>query len=218
MESNIELKHTELGKDYWSENAVYADFLSEKYDLLVPARGEADTMHGELIRCFSRLVYEHCNNGNCNANDGNMADDDCSNCYGDGKVRCDECYGDGYVECDECDGDDENCSECDGSGNKECEQCNGDGETECDECLGCGVIYDAYDDPEIDSYYENILHFLEMNLPNGYDLVEPIRQIILNFPSDFSDETMHEYSKLGDAVAHRVLTTENEKREINECE
>ena len=51
---------------YWDENAKYSSDLKRLTDLHMPDSGEAATVEGELIRIANRLVYEHCNNGNCN--------------------------------------------------------------------------------------------------------------------------------------------------------
>jgi hypothetical protein len=89
-----ELQFTPKGKNYWNEDAEYAKFLMDKFDELVPAQGEADTVHGEAVRSFHRLVYEHCNNGNCNAQEVEYEEDDCNSCYGsDDEYECDECCG-----------------------------------------------------------------------------------------------------------------------------
>ena len=76
-------KLTTLPKNsYWNETGAYQKEYNELYDKLVPAKGEAKTLHGELIRCGSRLVYEFYNNGNWNV----MNDD------GDGYVSINGFY------------------------------------------------------------------------------------------------------------------------------
>jgi hypothetical protein len=201
------LKHTEVGKSYWAGNAAYSEFLDAKFNELVPDNGNAETVHGELVRAISRLVYEHCNNGNGNSRDAEWEDDDCGSCNGDGKQNCQSCYGDGEEECEDCDGD--GCGKCGDTGVEDCIACSGTGEEDCDECLGAGVLFEEIEVPFIDDYYDEMLRFLEFNLENGSKLVQPLRDIILHSPSDFSDEVMHKYSLVGDAVAHTVLTTEN---------
>ncbi len=97
---------TQLGKSYWDENGVYQKEYDELYTQLVPDRGEADTVHGEMIRCVSRLFYDYCNNGNCNVLDGGPQSytEICDECGGSGyydedeEEQCNYCYGDGYVE------------------------------------------------------------------------------------------------------------------------
>jgi hypothetical protein len=54
---------------YWVGDDPRAKKLSDLYDTLVPQVGEADTMHGELIRIFNKHDYEIYNNGG-----GNMWD------------------------------------------------------------------------------------------------------------------------------------------------
>ena len=52
---------------YWDNNGAYQKEGKELYAKFVPAEGAAETTHGELIRGITRLFYEYCNNGNCNA-------------------------------------------------------------------------------------------------------------------------------------------------------
>lgn len=52
---------------YWNHNGAYQTEGDALYEKLVPARGAAETVHGELIRGINRLTYEYLNNGNCNA-------------------------------------------------------------------------------------------------------------------------------------------------------
>ena len=63
------MKITELGNSYWNETGAYQNAYQQLYDKLVPSSGNAKTLNGELIRAISRLFYEYCNNGNCNAVD-----------------------------------------------------------------------------------------------------------------------------------------------------
>lgn len=42
----------------------------------VPDNGPSKTIEGELIRAVGRLVYEYCNNGNCNAGEPEYDEDD----------------------------------------------------------------------------------------------------------------------------------------------
>jgi len=106
----MEKRITQPGKSYWSESGAYQEEHDRLWAELVPPSGSCDTIHGELIRATSRLFYEFCNNGNCNAIEVEMGR--CSSCGGDGQVDS------GY------DGDDEedtyeDCSWCDGSGEEE---------------------------------------------------------------------------------------------------
>lgn len=96
--ATIEKKQCDLTQHYWNNNGVYQDLYDSMWQSLVPASDSASTMHGELIRCISRLYYDFCNNGNCNAID--VEQDDCSYCDGLG-----------YEDVDS----DESCSRCDGN-------------------------------------------------------------------------------------------------------
>ena len=61
------MRHTENGNSYWNNNGAYSKELLELYNKLVPDTGDAQTVHGELVRAVSRLGYEYYNNGNRNA-------------------------------------------------------------------------------------------------------------------------------------------------------
>lgn len=65
----MELQRTELGKSYWNQTGVYQKEYDELWGKLVPGVGQAETLHGELLRGASRLGYEYYNNGNGNARD-----------------------------------------------------------------------------------------------------------------------------------------------------
>jgi len=97
------LQTTELGKSYWAETGVYQKQYSELYEKHVPASGMAKTLNGELIRAISRLFYEYCNNGNCNA---------CHVEYATEEYTCHDCHGTGYYDEDE----EDECTTCYGSG------------------------------------------------------------------------------------------------------
>lgn len=106
----MEKRNTPAGQSYWNNNGAYQEEHDRLWEELVPSSGSASTIHGELIRAASRLFYEFCNNGNCNAIE--VETGRCSQCGGDGQVDS------GY------DGDDEedtyeDCSWCDGSGEEE---------------------------------------------------------------------------------------------------
>ena len=102
----LEAKNTtELGNSYWSNNGVYQKQFDELYKKFVPASGEADTIHGEMIRAVNRLTYDFCNNGNCNVLEYEQD-------------TCEECGGSGYIDNDDEDGI-EDCYCCDGEGTEQ---------------------------------------------------------------------------------------------------
>lgn len=96
----MERKVTPQGKSYWGDDGAYSKEFHELWDKLVPKEGEADNVHGELIRCFSHLNYEAFNNGNGNAVE-------------EIKEDCPSCHGGGWEEPDE-DGEREDCHYCGG--------------------------------------------------------------------------------------------------------
>lgn len=109
METKTQKLETPLGKSYWANDGAYQFDMDRLYDKLVPASGESETIHGEMIRAVSRLFYEYCNNGNCNALDREK--ESCNQCGGYG-------YEENYTDEDE-EQETEDCSWCDGSGEDE---------------------------------------------------------------------------------------------------
>ncbi len=55
-----------VDSQFWNHNHPLSDKNSELYSKLVPSEGQADTMHGELLRMTNRFVYDVFNNGLCN--------------------------------------------------------------------------------------------------------------------------------------------------------
>ena len=106
----MEKRITQPGKSYWSESGAYQEEHDRLWAELVPSSGSCGTIHGELVRATSRLFYEFCNNGNCNAIE--VETRRCPHCGGDGQVDS------GYTGDDEEDTY-EDCSWCDGSGEAE---------------------------------------------------------------------------------------------------
>ena len=107
----MEKRHTPAGQSYWKDSGAYQEEHDRLWKELVPSSGSCDTLHGELIRATSRLFYEFCNNGNCNAIEVEMGR--CSHCGGDGEEfshvddegedvyeDCSWCYGSGEEEGD----------------------------------------------------------------------------------------------------------------------
>ena len=87
------MRHTENGNSYWNNNGAYSKELLELYNKLVPDSGNAQTVHGELVRAVSWLGYEYYN-GNRNACDPYYADpeydvDDNGEeyCINDGEIK-----------------------------------------------------------------------------------------------------------------------------------
>lgn len=58
---------TDMGKSYWDGNGAYSKEYGDLWNNLVPDKGSAKTINGELVRAIGRLNYEYYNNGNCNA-------------------------------------------------------------------------------------------------------------------------------------------------------
>jgi len=181
---------TELGKSYWGQDASYSEQYKELYDKLVPSEGEAETQHGEMLRCISRLIYDYNNNGNCNVLDINylteMNDAICFECNGNGQV-------------DEYDDEGEIIEE-------ECENCCGEGYFEEDEEVIDGII--------INPYYQDMINYLEGNLKNSKNI-----KLLQNFlisdeyiiGYDFNDKHSNIYDLVMDDVMYEILTTENKK-------
>jgi len=198
MENTLEQLWTAKDKSYWADTGAYDELMTKMYEDLVPSRGKALTVHGELIRAFSRLSYDYGNNGNCNAVEVETFDEDeydtCHNCDGDGQV-----YNYDYDE-------DETLDEY-----FECNECGGDGEI---------VRVETYDgDHVITSLYQELIDFIEANLPRDKrKYVQALEEFLTNKSHGygtykFSDDEFRVYNELGDVIMHEVLSTEN--KEIN---
>ncbi|MFW9951021.1 MAG: hypothetical protein ACFFKA_12965 [Candidatus Thorarchaeota archaeon] len=202
----MEKRTTLKGKSYWNDNGAYQKEYDEKWALLVPAQGECSTIHGEMIRAAGRLLYEFCNNGNCNAIEVDTEWEECEECDGTGyqKEECQFCNGSGEVEDDE--GDTDECKDCDG---------NGEVDQDCDICGGeCGE--DKHGDPYITGYYLQIIQFLEKHLEDTRSLDK-----LVEFMEDpnrgysnykFDDYEMGIYNSLIDDIVYQVLTSEDKSR------
>ena len=74
--SNIEMKNSKVGESYWNDNGAYNAVQLELYNKLVPSMGEADSIHGEVLRCANALYWDYFNNGNGNAREEIAVDSD----------------------------------------------------------------------------------------------------------------------------------------------
>lgn len=93
--SNVKMKNTLKGNSYWNDTGAYNELQKEYFDKLVPSSGEANTIHGEVLRCANRIYYEYFNNGNGNARN-EIYDDSCTGYCNDDEDNY-ECYcGDEY--------------------------------------------------------------------------------------------------------------------------
>ena len=52
----MEKKQTPKGKSYWDNSGVYQKEYDALYERLVPAQGEANSVHGEMIRSISKII------------------------------------------------------------------------------------------------------------------------------------------------------------------
>lgn len=194
MEKTVEKLSTPDGKSYWDKCGIYQKELDKLYAKLVPDSGEANTIHGEMIRSASRLFYDFCNNGNCNVVSRETV-------YETETKSCDECNGSGEVYADD---DDENeemktCPECGGSGREEYEE-----------------EYDG--DIVISDYYQDMIDFLDKHLINKkviVNLLALLHNKSLEYGKySYDNKEMKVYNELCDEVVYQCLTTENQKREI----
>ncbi len=96
-----QIKFTKVGKNYWESTGAYQEEYDRLWDELVPSRGSAQTINGELIRTISRLTHDFYNNGN-----GNVVEME--------REDCDECGGSGWTYATHKDEEDEDCQWCGG--------------------------------------------------------------------------------------------------------
>ena len=180
--TTIEKKETPLGKSYWANNGAYQVDRERLYDKLVPSSGDAPTIHGEMIRSVSRLFYDYCNNGNCNAVDIKMEE-------------CHQCGGCGYEEFydgNEEDGGEEECR------TEDCHWCDGSGQDE-------GESF-------VTEYYQEMLDFLFefLNDKKCVNSLEDFMINGAGYSRyKFDEKEMDVYNKVVDAVMYQVLTTNN---------
>lgn len=179
--TTIEKKETPLGKSYWANNGAYQVDRERLYDKLVPSSGYAPTIHGEMIRSVSRLFYDFCNNGNCNAVDTKM--EECHQCGGCG-------YEEFYDVVDE-DGEEECRTE-------DCHWCDGSGQDE-----GESFVTEYYQE-----MLDFLNEFLNDNKCVG-SLEDFMIKGAGYSRYKFDDAEMDVYNKVVDAVMYQVLTTEN---------
>lgn len=64
------------GSNYWNGEGVYRKEFTELTEKLMKPCGRCDTLQGEVVRAANRLYYEYFNNGNCNAVNIEVRDDE----------------------------------------------------------------------------------------------------------------------------------------------
>jgi len=182
----MEKRTTPAGNTYWDENGAYQKELDKLYNKLVPMSGDAETVHGELVRVVNRLYYEYCNNGNCNAVEVDYVDQE-------------------YT-----------CYNCDGTGNRDYHDHETDEweSVECDDCYGDGYQYEEEEgDRYMSSYYDRMLDFIRDHVSNSYPVVDALERFILNGPGysnyQFNAAEYEYYNDVVDTVMHYVLNSEN---------
>jgi hypothetical protein len=179
---------TPKGQSYWNNTGIY----QKEYGILkelVPSSGEADSVHGEMIRCVGRLYYDFCNNGNCNAIDHIVETEthDCSECNGSGEVeeRNDE------------------------TGETEM--------VSCGDCCGSGEYEEDTDgDAFINPFFKKMIDFLRQKVSDK-TVIDNLEAFMLDNSKGyaqykFDDEEMNVYDLLTDEVVYICLTTQNESR------
>lgn len=176
----------ETRTSYWDSNGKYQETYDQLWGELVPDSGEAETEEGELIRIGGRLFYEYCNNGNCNAAEREVMQEE-EPCYA--------CGGTGEEENDYYDPDDEECHE--------------EEMTECTECGGDCYTYEEVDgDLEMSEYYGDMVDKL-MVIPEIADEAIAVRELILNpklhYNYNYDQKEMDVYNRLMDKIIEYVM-------------
>jgi hypothetical protein len=173
-------KETQKGNSYWNQTGAYQKEYDQLWKQLVPSNGTSSTVIGELIRCGGRLLYEYCNNGNCNAVETEY-ETDVTICY------C--CNGTGKVE----------------EYDYETDQ---DTEVICQDCYGYGEIEeDVEGNKFITDYYKDMLSFLKLNMDNKKTVLNLEKFMLgtLGYSSyTFNDDEMKPYNDLIDAIMYQV--------------
>lgn len=179
--------NTELGKSYWNSNGVYQKEFDEFYEKLVPSSGASKTLNGELIRSISRLFYEYCNNGNCNA---------CEQKWGEEEYTCGACNGSGEMHDDDEEGNEIT--------------------VDCDTCYGSGKeTEEVIESTSVSPMYAQFLELIEKSVPNTENQVKQVSEFIeanhYSSKNQFSDSNMEIYNRLCDRVIHYVINNEDKE-------
>lgn len=179
--------NTELGKSYWDSNGVYQKEFDEFYNKLVPLSGASLTLNGELIRSISRLFYEYCNNGNCNA---------CEVKWGEEEYNCVSCNGSGEIH-----NNDED---------------NNEIIVDCDTCYGSGKeSEEVIESISVSFMYAQFLKLIKKSIPNSENQVNIISEFIqenhYSSKDQFSDKNMGIYNSLCDLVIYYVINNEDKE-------
>ena len=64
---NTQATQATYSPKYWNHQGNFQKELDTLWSKLVPSEGKAKTMHGELLRCATKLYYDVFNNGFGNA-------------------------------------------------------------------------------------------------------------------------------------------------------
>lgn len=169
---------------FWEGNHPLQDRLIKLEGELVPARGAAETRHGELLRCISRFYWDYNNNGNGNVLE--REDVECEDCF-TGYVDCDCCNGTGRVEPQGFDDEDEEDLD------DECPECRGDGNIPCSYCDE-GVASYTW---KFDSWYEEWMNTLLKYIGTS---AEELKSFILG-----SEPCHYSYDQEEMDIYHRVF-------------
>ena len=177
MKANLNIPTTEIGKSYWNESGLYQDTYDKLYETLVPAKGTAENLFGEVVRAASRLSYEYYNNGNINA------------------CMMKEIEGD-WVECSCCDGN----GVCEEDGEEfDCPECGGEGGYYEDS------EWETELNPFYGNFINLIREFFKANMPGAQSLMDDIESIILRgYDCSFTAEEERPYVLMMDAVSYII--------------
>lgn len=180
-ETQIQKLDTPKGQTYWNRKGIY----QKEYDYLkklVPDKNEANSVHGEMLRCVGKLYYDYCNNGNCNAIEHLVESQThyCSICNGVGEVS---------------------------EYNEEMEE---DEMVSCADCSGSGEHEDFINgDAFINPFYKKFIDFLKENVSNR-EIIERVELFMLDNSNGythykFDDEEMNIYDAMIDEVIYTCL-------------
>ena len=119
---------------------------------------------------------------------------------------CSECMGSGME-------DEEECSQCGGECYDDedlpCHNCNGTGMEEQQDCSQCGGECYVHSENRIESFYEDMLFFLETHLDSQGELIE-LREFLeddsrIELDYDFTKKEMRIYDRVVDQVVWQIL-------------
>jgi hypothetical protein len=150
--------------------------------------------------------------------EGNLSDDDCDYCGGDGQYDCESCEDgsiecesceDGSIECEECEGNYESvrCSHCNATG--VCRECNGTLKKRCGDCFGTSSTL---------IYRGHFINIVDDLLTDKGKHPDDVRTIVDEFRDKLLQKSVAEYKNITiDFLKQYDITADAIEKYDNKC-